>query len=133
MEKASRDYERLWGAPTENVYELTSEGALYHGEPTTLVARYGFIRTGASEIELIEPVSAVSPYRDFLRENGGDGAHHLAYMVDAIDPYLDRLREAGALDLVLDAPLKTMGGRFVYVGGAAHGPVIELIETTGQR
>jgi hypothetical protein len=29
---------------------------------------------------------------------------------------------------VLDAPITSAGGRFVYVEHAAHGPVIELIE-----
>lgn len=127
MERASADFERRWNVPTEHVIELAAPGALYRGRIIDLVARYGFLRTGASEIELIQPVSAESPYRDFLAEHG-EGMHHLAYTVDRIQPYLDRLEEHGELDVVLDAALPG-GGRFVYLDGVAHGAVVELIQT----
>jgi catechol 2,3-dioxygenase-like lactoylglutathione lyase family enzyme len=124
MAAASADFERRWGVATTAVAEMTFVDAAYRGEPTTFTARYGFIRTGASEVELIEPIDGRSPYGD-IRETHGEGIHHLAYMVDAIDPYLGRLAVDGPL--LLDAAIPP-DGRFVYVDGAAHGTVIELIE-----
>jgi catechol 2,3-dioxygenase-like lactoylglutathione lyase family enzyme len=126
MEKAAADYERLWGVETEGIVELEGTAATYRGEPITLSARYGFIRSGASEIEFIEPLSEPSPYSDFLRANGGDGIHHLAYLVDDIDPYLEHF--GAEAELLLDAAMPGDGGRFVYVDGVAHGATIELIQ-----
>jgi methylmalonyl-CoA/ethylmalonyl-CoA epimerase len=129
LEAAAQDYRRRWGLATEEVAEMTFAGALYEGARIALNATYGFVRSGASEVELIEPGSGPSPYADFLDDNGGDGIHHLAYMVDRIEPYLAQLADAGASpEIILDASLSPDGGRFVYVDGAAHGPVVELIE-----
>jgi catechol 2,3-dioxygenase-like lactoylglutathione lyase family enzyme len=130
IEVASQDYRRRWGVETENVAEMTFSGVTYEGrEIGALTATYGFVRTGASEIEFIQPGSRPSPYADFLDRNGGDGVHHLAYVVERADAYLEQLSEAGAPPkVVLDAPLGAAGGRFVYVDGAAHGPMVELIE-----
>nr|WP_238356520.1 VOC family protein [Kribbella italica] len=126
---AAADYERRWNVTAGPVHDLTFPQAHVHGERLDLSARYSFIDTGASQIELIQPVSEASPYTEFLEANGGDGVHHLAYFVDTIDDYLDQLRAAGEpVDLVLDAVVPG-GGRFVYLDGLAHGPVVELIET----
>ncbi len=125
---AAADYERRWHVTAGPVYDLTFPGAQVRGRQSELSARYSFIDTGASQIELIQPVSDASPYTDFLEANGGDGVHHLAYFVDSIDDHLDQLRTAGEpTDFVLDA-VAPGAGRFVYLDGLAHGPVIELIE-----
>ena len=67
-----------------------------------------------------------NPYNEFLADNG-EGVHHLAYIVDSISAYLDHVAVPEEISVVLDAALP-MGGRFVYVEGAAQGPLIELIE-----
>lgn len=131
FDRAADDFRRRWGVQTDDVMELDHADAVYRGTPTSVAARYGFIRTGASEIELIEPLSSPSPYADFLEHNG-DGIHHLAYVVDAVDPFLGQLADSERPPVIeLDAPLAG-GGRFVYVAGAAHGPSVELIEVTEQ-
>jgi len=127
MAAASADYTAQWGATTERIFELDCVDATFRGRPTRVRARYGFIGTGASEIELIEPLdNGPNPYTEFLAEHG-EGVHHLAYIVDSIDAHLERLPVDDRIQVVLDAALP-MGGRFLYVEGAAHGPVIELIE-----
>jgi len=134
LEAAAQDYRRRWGVETESVMEMTFPGAGYEGAEIALTATYGFVRTGASEIEFIQSGSTPSPYADFLEQNGGDGVHHLAYMVEAIEPYLEQLAEAGTVPrILLDASLGDDGGRFVYVDGAAHGPVVELIELSATQ
>jgi methylmalonyl-CoA/ethylmalonyl-CoA epimerase len=127
MKTASADFERRFGAPTVNLHETTWENAIMGGETVTFSANYGFIRTGASQIELIQPVAGRSPYTEFLDAHG-EGVHHLAYMVDAIDPFLsDLLGKSDGLGVQLDARIPP-SGRFVYLEGAMHGPVVELIE-----
>jgi methylmalonyl-CoA/ethylmalonyl-CoA epimerase len=123
MAAASAEFERRWNAPTVDVMDLTAEDATYQGETVTFTARYGFIRTGGSEVELIQPIDGPSPYVDFLKDHG-DGPHHLAYVVEDTDAYLAQL---GNPTLLLDAPLAP-DGRFVYVEGQAPGLAIELIQ-----
>jgi methylmalonyl-CoA/ethylmalonyl-CoA epimerase len=132
MAAASADFEARWGVATERHFELDSADAAFRGAKTRVRARYGFIATGASEIELIEPLDdAPNPYNEFLAANG-EGVHHLAYIVDSIDAYLDQLAITEQVKVVLDAALP-MGGRFLYVEDAAYGPVVELIEMPWQQ
>ena len=132
LERAAADYERRWGATTENVTDMALDDARLHGTPAATSARYGFISTGASQIELIQPLGDPSPYTEFLKTNGGDGVHHLAYIVDDIDPFLEHLREAGeTVDVGFTTSFTFPGlgsGRFTYIDGLMHGPAIELIE-----
>ena len=131
LERAAADYERRWGVTTEQVQDLALDDARLHGKPAGASARFGFISTGASQIELIQPLSAPSPYTEFLTANGGDGVHHLAYIVDGIDPFLEHLREVGeTVDVGFTTSFTYPGigsGRWVYIDGLMHGPLIELI------
>jgi catechol 2,3-dioxygenase-like lactoylglutathione lyase family enzyme len=129
MAAASAAFEARWGVPTERIFDLDCADATFRGHPARVRARYGFLATGASEIELIEPLDdAPNPYNEFLAEHG-EGVHHLAYIVESIAAYTDHL--GGELStagrVVLDAALP-MGGRFTYLEGLAFGPVVELIE-----
>jgi catechol 2,3-dioxygenase-like lactoylglutathione lyase family enzyme len=134
LERAAADYERLWGVTTEQVQDVALDDARLHGKQAPTSARYGLISTGASQIELIQPLGGPSPYTEFLETNGGDGVHHLAYVVDGIDPVLKHLREVGeTVDVGFTTSFTFPGigsGRFVYLDGLMHGPVIELIELT---
>jgi methylmalonyl-CoA/ethylmalonyl-CoA epimerase len=127
MAAASADFEARWGVATERIIELDC-ASVFRGAKAHVRVRYGFIATGASEIELVQPLDdEPNPYNEFLAANG-EGVHHLAYIVDSISAYLDQPAE---VPVVLDAALP-MGGRFVYVEEAAHGPMIELIELPWQ-
>ena len=132
LERAAADYERRWGATIEQVRDPALDDARLHGEEISTSAHYAFINTGASQVELIQPLGAPSPYTEFLEANGGDGVHHLAYIVDGIDPFLEHLRQVGeTVDVPFTASFAFPGlgaGRFIYIDGLMHGPVIELIE-----
>jgi hypothetical protein len=127
LDSASRDFQDRWGLNAEDQLDLHVSDAVVRGDPVEFSARYAFIRSGASEIELIQPLSGKSPYSEFLVSNGGDGLHHLAYVVEAIEPFLEQLGCTGGANVLLDAQLPG-AGRFVYVEGAPQGSVIELIE-----
>jgi methylmalonyl-CoA/ethylmalonyl-CoA epimerase len=126
VEAAALDHERRWGVTAGPIVDLSFSQALLSGVPTDVSARYRFIDTGASQIELIEPTSQPSPYDELLSVGG---VHHLAYFVDRIDVYLDHLRGLGEeVEVAFDASVAD-GTRFVYLKGLAHEPAVELIET----
>ena len=55
-----------------------------------------FVELPNSKIELLEPLGANSPVRDFLDRNPSGGMHHLCYEVPDIIAARDRLQSAGA-------------------------------------
>jgi methylmalonyl-CoA/ethylmalonyl-CoA epimerase len=126
LEAAALNFERRWGTQVREITEFAVHDVLYHGRRALIHFRRGLISAGASQLELTQPLSD-SPFRDFLRERGGDGVHHLAYVVDEIDQHLARLKPT-ASELVLDATLPWDGSRAVMIDGFAHGPAIELIQ-----
>ncbi len=60
-EAAALGHERRWGVTAGPIIDLSFSQALLSGVPTDVSARYRFIDTGASQIELIEPASQPSP------------------------------------------------------------------------
>ncbi len=112
LNSAAADFERRWGTRVTDITDITLHEALYHDRPTTISLRRGLIWSGASALELTQPLSD-SPFSDFLKERKGDGVHHLAYVVDDIDSYLERLKPTCA-ELVLDATSPGNGSRVVY-------------------
>jgi hypothetical protein len=126
---AASDFDRRWGVSVMDVAEITLCDAFCFGRPAEVSLKHGFTRHGASDIELIQPLSDRSPYTDFLESHKGDVVHHLAYAVDDIDSHLRRLRPVGA-ELVLDAYLPNNQGRIVQIDGFAHGPIVELIQAS---
>ncbi len=55
-----------------------------------------FVELPNSRIELLEPLGAASPVRNFLERYPAGGMHHLCYEVDDIIAARDRLSAAGA-------------------------------------
>ena len=128
IEAAAADFQRRWGVSIEDVRDYVTTDAPYQGGRVTFTARFGFIRTGGAQIEVIQPVEGRSPYTDFLAANHGDGVHHLAYIVESIDAYLQQLTDIGEPPSIqLDVPFAG-SGRVIYIEHVAHGPVIELVE-----
>jgi methylmalonyl-CoA/ethylmalonyl-CoA epimerase len=108
-------------------FDLEVEDGLVYGEPQSFVARFAFLSLGGTELELIQPISGVSPYALFLEQHG-EGVHHLAFIVESIDAQLEQVRgEGGSPTLLLDAKIGA-DGRFVYVENTASGVAIELVE-----
>lgn len=128
-----RDAERVAGAFERRglrwlrSFDLPVEAARFRGEPAAFSARYTFVGDGATELELVQPLSGRSPYSEFL-DAQGEGIHHLAYVVDSIDAHLTVLEaDAPDLSLLLDVAVPN-GVRFVYVAGSHHGALLELIQ-----
>lgn len=64
------------------------EKVLSHG------VEVAFLALGTTEIELLTPISAGGPLKNFL-EKKGPGLHHLCYRVENIEAELQRLAASG--------------------------------------
>ncbi len=91
-----------------------------------LIAGVAVSYSGDTMIELIEPGSADSTYREFL-ESGRTDVHHFGTWVDDIDATLRHARDQG-VPVVLEGSLPP--SRFAYLDTARDGlsPLIEVIE-----
>jgi methylmalonyl-CoA/ethylmalonyl-CoA epimerase len=88
----------LFGIGPFRVLEWPIEGidpeSTYHGQPREYRLRLGFARTGATQIELIEPLDDQSIWSDFLETNG-PGLHHFRVTVANFEEMVDALEAAG--------------------------------------
>ena len=89
-----------------------------------------FLPSGASEIELLEPVSQNSGVARFMQKRG-PGIHHICLEVDDIDAMLTRMKDAG-VPLINEEPTIGTGGKkiaFIHPKGTG-GVLVELYELT---
>lgn len=82
--------------------------------------------SGETMIELIQPGSAPSTYRDFL-ESGRTGIHHLGTFTDRYDEQVAAARAAG-LGVVLEGVLPMSRFAYVETGIGFPATMIEIIE-----
>lgn len=98
------------------------------GEPAEFTIRLGF--AGSSpELELIEPVSGPSIYREWLDEHG-EGLHHLAVVVSSLDAATKAMEAAGFAVIQAGTGFAPSGkGGFAYYATErALGYVLEAVE-----
>jgi len=89
-----------------------------------------FLPSGASEIELLEPIGGESGVARFL-EKRGPGIHHICFEVDDIEAMLQRLK-ANDVPLINEEPTFGTGGKkiaFIHPKGTG-GVLVELYELT---
>lgn len=92
-----------------------------------------FLPSGASEIELLEPVSQESGVARYMKKRG-PGIHHICFEVDDIDDMLARLKEA-QVPLINEKPAIGTGGKkiaFIHPKGT-QGVLVELYELTAEE
>ena len=92
-----------------------------------------FLPSGASEIELLEPISESSGVARFL-EKRGPGMHHICFEVDDIEEMLAKMKAAG-VPLINEEPTIGTGGKkiaFVHPKGTG-GVLVELYELTPEE
>jgi methylmalonyl-CoA/ethylmalonyl-CoA epimerase len=87
------------------------------------------IPVGGSFIQLLQPLGPDTPVGRFLQSRGGEGLHHVAFVVASIDIALDDLREQGARLVDETARSGGRGTRIAFVHPAdLGGTLIELVE-----
>jgi methylmalonyl-CoA/ethylmalonyl-CoA epimerase len=103
-------------------------GLTCHGPEFVDGARIVHVTLGASDVELLQPVTPDSPIGRFIARRG-PGLHHVCFRVPDLDAALDACRRNG-YDLVDEQPRIGAGGcRVAFLHPrSTHGTLIELTE-----
>lgn len=120
----------LLGASTwtrMNDVHFGPDACTYRGAPADFTAHVSFSYAGDTQLEVIQPVSGVSMYSEFL-ETSGPGLHHVC--VTATDPEAFEAKvaaaEASGADVV-GAGVMPGGMRFAYLANPDAGvPYVEF-------
>ena len=99
LEKTLDNFQKLLGIGPFRVAEYPPEddrGCMreYLGEPGDFTGKFCFFQFGNIELEVIQPLSGQSIWRDFL-EKHGPGLHHIKFSMDRLEPAQRRLEGAG--------------------------------------
>ncbi|RDI96602.1 VOC family protein [Meiothermus sp. QL-1] len=114
LEKAAQPYLRLG-------YTLEAQGRLEGLEVWML-------KSGASRIELLQPIQPHTAAARFLRKRG-PGLHHLALATPHLQTTLEHLAAQGA-PLLEPSPRPGLGGPVAFIHPRwASGVLLELVET----
>ena len=117
LSDAARVYETLLGLTITERYELPAEGV-----------RIAFVRSGAVDLEFLEPVGEGGPLATFLATRG-PGLHHIAFRVPDIKAALAAAVAGGATP-VEPAPRRGARGSLIAFlhPSTAGGVLVELVE-----
>ena len=128
IEEAAQAWSQLLGTPppdiitTDTVERAHTE---YRGQSTPARAKLAFFPLGQVTLELIEPISEPSTWRDQLAASG-PSLHHIAFEVDGLAGRLPLLAQHG-LPLIQRGDYE--GGRYAYLDGQPrYGAIVELLE-----
>lgn len=95
----------------------------YRGKAALADAKIAGVRIGGVQLEIIQPLAAESPHREFLNQKG-EGFQHIMINVDDVDREIKRLVDKGCT-MLLD--IRMPGGRHgAYIDLNAGGIIIEL-------
>jgi methylmalonyl-CoA/ethylmalonyl-CoA epimerase len=92
------------------VIEVPFQGEL-RGKPAEWKAKISMFKMGELDIELLQPSGGESALQDFI-DSGGEGVHHVAYIVEDVDGESAKLVEQGAKVLTTGRAAK---GGFAYL------------------
>lgn len=121
-------YEPLFGPFT--VLENGPYESVCRGKKAMVDMIVAFGRSGAVEIELVQPLAGPLPHREFL-DAGRTGIHHLRYSVTDLRDWQRKLEEAGYREVwsgsYPETP-DTRAIRWVYLERADDPLLLELVE-----
>lgn len=130
IDKAINYYSSTFGIGPFRAIDIALEGVLQRGKPINTKIRAAFARSGALQIELIQPIEGENIYTEFL-ETKGEGLHHLGFRVENLDSILAELAEEG-IQPVFYHSFPELGAAFAYLSSDKVGGVLfELIEQKG--
>jgi len=114
IEKTSQDYADFFGIDKPSWFWAggeNKEGTVYRGEASDAKAKLAFMKIDSITIELIEPDSTPSVWREFL-DKYGEGFHHIGFNINGSEKALSLMGEN-------NMPLLQRGGK-VETGGYAY-------------
>jgi 4-hydroxyphenylpyruvate dioxygenase-like putative hemolysin len=113
--------------PFQEMKLPTDRQELFRGKPVLADAKIMGTTFGGAQLELIQPLAAESPHREFL-ETKGEGIQHIMVAVDDIEMEIKRLTDKGCT-VLLD--IRMPGGQHgAYIDLHAGGIIIEMFQKT---
>lgn len=101
---------------------------VFMGEATTATARLAFFDFGQVQVELIEPDTIPSVWRNFLNKHG-DMAHHIAFQVKDTNRVVEHFAQHG-IGVAQQGLYGDRSGMYTYMDSeAALGIIVELLES----
>jgi hypothetical protein len=98
----------------------------YRGAPADYSIHVSLGYAGGQQLELIQPVSGVNLYTEFLDAHG-PGLHHIAWIPDDFDASIAGLRSEN-IEILQDGVFEGVGMEFAYIEGGPIGSYIELMK-----
>ena len=97
----------------------------FRGAPSPARAKLAFMKFGSLDIELIEPYTEPSTWREHL-DTRGEGVHHIAFIIDGMKQKVADLEAHG---FPLQQKGEYTGGRYAYMETAKTlKTIVELLE-----
>ena len=97
IEETTKAYAELFGVDVPDVFTVPPESEAhtkFKGQPTNTRAKLAVFDLGQVVLEITEPDSEPSSWREFLDKNG-DGIHHIAFMTRDREPVVQYFEENG--------------------------------------
>lgn len=131
IEQAAAHYRELLDLPEPRWVEMPpgdKTDTVFMGEATTATARLAFFDFGQVQIELIEPDSIPSVWRNYLNAHG-TMAHHIAFQVKDSQQAVDHFAAHG-IGVAQQGLYGDRSGMYTYMDSEAKlGIIIELLES----
>jgi methylmalonyl-CoA/ethylmalonyl-CoA epimerase len=85
LDKTLENLQNIFGIGPFRVVDFPPEGhenimRKYHGKDADFTAKFCFFNLGNIELEIIQPLSGESIWRDFINKNG-PGLHHIKFSI----------------------------------------------------
>jgi methylmalonyl-CoA/ethylmalonyl-CoA epimerase len=131
IEEARAAWAELLGVEKPPIVETEgweSSRMTFKGKPSEGRAKLSFFDLENIVVELIQPISGPSTWRDFV-EKYGEGVHHIAFNIENLEETLERFKKIGIL---VEQRGDYEGGCYVYTDSKRKlGATIELLHSHG--
>jgi catechol 2,3-dioxygenase-like lactoylglutathione lyase family enzyme len=127
IDKAIEHYESLGFGPFEPLQGITViEREMYGKVVDDIAMNVRMAQVGSLQIELIQPVSGISLWKDFLETNG-EGINHVAIWVDDIEKETAILVDKG-FEVLYRSRFDNGGGAAYFDTREVGGILLELVQ-----
>ena len=131
IEAASRRWAELLGMPMPEI-RTTRPGhevnVIYRGKPSDGQVKLSFFSLGQVVIELLEPISEGTAWKEFLDEKG-EGVQHIGFQVVDVEKTSQELKKAG-YPIIHQGRYDSDNGTYIYYDTQdALGVVVELLHS----
>ncbi|MBK8027631.1 MAG: VOC family protein [Chloroflexi bacterium] len=127
-EATAARYAALFDLPPPHFFSAQAElRATYRGQMIEAGLKGAVFDMGRIQVELLQPLDAVSAWADFLAERG-EGIHHIAFQVSDTDAAVASFTDYG-YSIVQQGLFASKNGRYTYLDTDKDmGIVVELME-----